>query len=202
MFGWVFPLIIPVVTVTITNTVVNSTYVDTTTHCFLTYEGGVIWSFIAPVVIILIINVIFLVIAIVKIIYSKLNNRNNELSVLLKDALITSLVLTPVLGIPWLVLILNVSIQHVVLEFVFIFCNSIIGLIFLFVVVLRNKEVNDLLCKRRNNKGSGQPATAKTGKPYSTGSVQLSDKFKRATGTNTLERADPKGVHAIVIEKK
>ena len=201
VFGWIFPLIIPVITVIVTNTINGYTYVDTTTQCFLTYEGGVIWSFIAPVVIILIINVVFLVIAIIKIIYSKLNNTNNKHQVVLKDALITALLLTPVLGIPWLFLIFNISIQHVVLEFIFIFLNSIIGLIFLFVVVLRNKEVRTT-CKRRSNKGSCQLATDKTGKSFPTGSVQVSDKFKKATGVNTLERADTKGVHASGIENE
>ena len=74
-------------------------------------------------------------------------------------------------------------------------------LIFLFVVVLRNKEVK-ATCKRRSNKGSCQLATDKTGKSFPTGSVQVSDKFKKPTGVNTLERADTKGVHASGIENE
>ena len=173
---------------------------DTTSHCFLTYEGGLIWSFIAPVMVILTINVVFLVIAIVKIINAKSKNPNNEHKDILKDTLIAAFVLTPVLGVPWLFLILNVSIRHVALEFIFTFLNSLIGVIFLFAVVLRNKEVNTLLCKRRINKGSGQPATDKTGKPISSGSMQVSNKFKKATGVNTLERSDTKGDSIIQIE--
>ena len=201
VFGWIFPLIIPLVTVIVTNTVKNTTYVDPTMHCFITYEGGIIWSFIAPVVIILILNVFFLVIAIAKIVYTKLNNPNNELKEVLKDTLITALVLTPVLGIPWLCLILNVSIQHVVLEFVFIFLNGLIGVIFLFVVVLRNKEVYTLLCKRKSIKDSGQPATDRTGKSLSTDNVQVSNKFKIA-GVNTLEKAKTEYLDVIVLENK
>ena len=202
VFGWISPLIIPLVTVIVANTVNNSTYVDPTTHCFLTYEGGLIWSFIAPVMVILIINVVFLVIAIAKIVYSKLNNPNNEHKVVLKDTLITALVLTPVLGIPWLCLILNISIQHVALEFIFIFLNSLIGVIFLFVVVLRNKEVHNVLCKRRSIKDSGRTATDKTGKSFSTGSVQASSKFKIATGVNTLEKAKIKDLDVIALENQ
>ena len=199
VFGWIFPLFIPIVTIIVANTVNNSTYVDTTSHCFLTYEGGLIWSFIAPVMVILTINVVFLVIAIAKIVNAKLKNDHRDI---LKDTLIAALVLTPVLGVPWLFLILNVSIRHVALEFIFTFLNSLIGVIFLFAVVLRNKEVNTLLCKRRINKGSGQPATDKTGKPISSGSMQVSNKFKKATGVNTLERSDTKGENFIVIENE
>ena len=202
VFGWISPLIIPLVTVIVANTVNNSTYVDPTSHCFLTYEGGLIWSFIAPVMVILIINVVFLVIAIAKIVYSKLNNPNNEHKVVLKDTLITALVLTPVLGIPWLCLILNISIQHVALEFIFIFLNSLIGVIFLFVVVLRNKEVHNVLCKRRSIKDSGRTATDRTGKSFSTGSVQVSSKFKIATGVNTLEKAKIKDLDVIALENQ
>ena len=171
-------------------------------HCFLTYEGGVIWSFIAPVLIILVINVVFLVIAIVKIVYSKLKNPNNGHKVVLKDTLITALILTPVLGIPWLFLILNISIQHVALEFTFIFINGIIGVIFLFVVVLRNKEVQTVLCRRRKVKDSGQPATDRTGKSFSTGSIQVSNRFRISTGVNTLEKVKIKDLDVIALENQ
>ena len=62
--------------------------------------------------------------------------------------------------------------------------------------------MNTLLCKRRINKGSGQPATDKTGKPISSGSMQVSNKFKKATGVNILERSDNKGENFIVIENE
>ena len=89
VFGWIFPLFIPIVTIIVANTVNNSTYVDTTSHCFLTYEGGLIWSFIAPVMVILTINVVFLVIAIAKIVNAKLKNDHRDI---LKDTLIAALV--------------------------------------------------------------------------------------------------------------
>ena len=182
VFGWVFPLIIPIITIAAT----SSYYVDETQHCFLSTEGGVIWSFIAPVLIILIINVIFLVIAISKIIYTKWSNQNNEHKDVVKDALITALVLTPVLGIPWLFLILNVAIQHVVLQFIFVFLNGLIGLVFFFVVVLRNKEVYALICRRKK-----VPTTGQTSGPMSsaTATSQVSNKFKKqGAEVGTLER--------------
>ena len=183
VFGWVFPLIIPIITIIIT----NAYYVDETKHCFLNTERGVIWSFIAPVLIILIINVIFLVIAIAKIIYTKWSNQNNEHKDVVKDALITALVLTPVLGIPWLFLILNISIQHISLEFIFIFLNGLIGLVFLLVVVLRNKEVHALLCRRRKAAGTDQTPSGPVSS--TTASSQISSKFKKqGAGVSTLER--------------
>ena len=189
VFGWVFPLIIPTITIVIT----NSYYVDDTQHCFLSTEGGVIWSFIAPVFIILLINLIFLVIAIAKIIYTKWSNQNNEHKDVVRDALITALILTPILGIPWLILILNVAIQHVVLQFIFIFLNGSIGLVFFFVVVLRNKEVHALLCRRNKDTSTGQTPSGPTSS--ATASSQVSSKFRRkGTEIGTLERAMVKEV--------
>ncbi|KAI6659586.1 Neurotrypsin [Oopsacas minuta] len=149
VFGWVFPIIIPIITISIT----HSYYVNESKHCFLNNDGGVIWALIAPILIILIINAVFLVIAIVKIIYTKKSSQNNEQTDIMKDALITALVLTPVLGIPWLFLLLNVSIQHIALQYIFIFLNGLIGLVFLLVIVLRNKEVRGILKRGKTSEG-------------------------------------------------
>ena len=137
LFGWIVPLLIPIITIA----VARDYYVDASKHCFLNVIGGVIWAFIAPICTMILINTIFLIISIIQIIQTRYVAIKDDTRRIVKDALITGLVLTPVLGLPWLILIFNVAIQHSVLEWVFIIVNGLMGLVFLLVVVLRNKEV-------------------------------------------------------------
>ena len=188
MFGWVFPLIIPLITVI----VAREYYVDSSKHCFLAYEQGVIWAFIIPVFVLLLINVVILIITISKIIYSKWGNINNQHKDIIKDAMVTAMVLTPVLGIPWLILILNVSIRSTVVEYFFIILNGLIGLVFLLVVVIRNKEVQAILKRRKRIDGSGETPSG-TVSTSAIGSSTIASKFKK-TGAemDTLERVQAK----------
>ena len=99
--------------------------------------------------------------------------------------MITGLVLTPVLGLPWLFLVFNVAIQHSALEWVFIIINGLMGLVFLFVVVLRNKEVLTFF----KNKGkftvsNTQKTNGNNTSNSGTGNFLTSNRFKK----NTLER--------------
>ena len=144
LFGWISPVLIPIITIA----VARDYYVDATRHCFLNIKGGVIWAFIAPIWTMILINTIFLIIAIIRIIQTRCASLNDDAQRIVKEALITGLVLTPVLGLPWLILIFNFAIQHFVLEWVFIIVNGLMGLVFLLVVVLRNKEVLAVFKKR------------------------------------------------------
>ena len=108
----------------------------------------------------------------------------------MRDALVTGLVLTPVLGIPWIVLILNVVIQNPILEYIFIILNGLMGLVFLLVVVIRNREVQTIFKRRKGIKGSGTNPSQMLSSSV-TGSSTMSNKFKK-TGTdrkNTLDNA-------------
>ena len=181
VFGWIFPVIIPIITIA----VARDYYVDVSRHCFLNVIGGVIWAFIVPIWSIILVNVIFLIIAMIRIIQAK-SNKDNEARDTIKSALVAGLVLTPVLGLPWLILIFNVAIQHSVLEWVFIIVNGLMGLVFLFVVVLRNAEVLAFL--KRKDKYAYSTNTLKTpagsNASNSTASSLTSNRFKK----NTLER--------------
>ncbi|KAI6661354.1 hypothetical protein LOD99_10021 [Oopsacas minuta] len=190
VFGWLFPLVIPTITISIT----HSYYVNESDHCFLN-KDGVIWAFIAPILIILSVNAVLLVIAIIKIVYAKCANKNNEHKNIVKDALITALVLTPVLGIPWLFLLLNITIRHIALQYIFVFLNGLMGLVFLLVVVLRNREVHGILKKRKTIGVPTHPSTGTRGTLSSsaTSSSQVSSKFRKTAGEkSTMERVKTK----------
>ena len=180
-FGWIFPLLIPIITIA----VARDYYVDASKHCFLNVIGGVIWAFIAPIWTMILINTIFLIIAIIRIIQTRYAAIKDDARKIVKDALITGLVLTPVLGLPWLILIFNVAIQHSVLEWVFIIVNGLMGLVFLLVVVLRNKEVLAVFKKKEKYT---VPNTQKTPGHNTSSSATMSSMTSNRFKKNTLER--------------
>ena len=149
-FGWLFPLVIPIITIAIK----REKYVDSTQHCFLNKEDGVIWAFIAPIIILLLINIVLLILAVIRIVTARFKSGEREKMVLLRNALIYSFILTPILGLPWVVLILNVFIVHTIVEWIFILVNGSMGVVFFLVVVLGNKEVREIFSKL---KGKNQP---------------------------------------------
>ena len=189
VFGWAFPLLIPLITIIIA-TVFSFEYVDRSQHCFLSHKQHIIWTFISPVIVIILINIVFHIIAISKIIYDKCGKNDNHHRDIVRDALVTGLVLTPVLGIPWIVLILNVVIQNPILEYIFIILNGLMGLVFLLVVVIRNREVQTIFKRRKGIKGSGTNPSQMLSSS-ATGSSTMSNKFKKtaADRKNTLDNA-------------
>jgi hypothetical protein len=117
---------------------------ETLTACWLSYEHGFIWTMIAPVIIIIIINFGFLIMSIV-IMYTHYKKRKAEKSKLLdiKYWLKCILSLTIVMGISWIANILFFTEELIFIAYImviFIVCQGII--IFIMYVPL-SKHVRD-----------------------------------------------------------
>ncbi|KAI6658168.1 Adhesion G-protein coupled receptor D1-like isoform X2 [Oopsacas minuta] len=146
VFGWTFPLVIPIITIAVT----RENYVDPSEHCFLNINYGVIWAFISPIIILLLINLILLTLAVVRIVTARAKAGEDQRLGLIKNVLIYSLILTPILGLPWVILIFNIFIRSTVVEWIFILLNGGMGLIFFIVVTLGNAEVRAIFKRKRN----------------------------------------------------
>ena len=168
IFGWTFPIIIPIITVLIK----YDNYVRTDQHCFLTYEDGVIWTFIAPIIAILFVNMIILIISAIRISTIKFDSENLKEKQMIKSALGSNLILTPLLGIPWIILSLNIFIVDPIVQWSFIIINGLIGIFFFFLITMRNPEVKILLKMKK----SGY---------FQLSSGVLSKKFRRSMSQNT-----------------
>ncbi|XP_063405020.1 uncharacterized protein LOC134688338 isoform X3 [Mytilus trossulus] len=110
--------------------------------CWLSLESGLIWAFIAPVIVVILANAVILVLVIKAILSS-----HCMLTITAKEqtkASIRSLcVLLPLLGITWLFGIFSVNEDLVVFQYLFAICNSLQGLfIFLFHCLL-SKQIRD-----------------------------------------------------------
>ena len=182
VFGWVFPLFIAIITVGIT----SDYYVDSSKHCFLNTYHGVIWAFIAPIIIILIINVVLLIIGVVRIVTARAKTEENENMKLFRNALISGLILSPILGLPWVILVFNLFIQDAVVEWIFILVNGLMGVVFFFVVVLRNAEVQAIFRKRSVD--TSTPSKSMAGISTINSNSNTINKFKKVgKNTNTME---------------
>ena len=171
-FGWTSPLIIPIITIAIK----HNNYVKPEEHCFITYEDGLIWSFIGPILIILAINMLILVFASIRIATARFGTDKMDEKQALKKGIISSLILTPLLGIPWLILLVNVFIAYPIVQWVFIIINGLMGVFFFLAITLRNAEVKKLCTK--SSKIVQQPSTSLT---VGKASGRLSNRFKKST---------------------
>ena len=170
VFGWSFPLIIPIITIAIK----HKNYVNPEQHCFITYEDGLIWSFIGPILAILLINLVILAFATIRIATTKFCEEKIDEKQALRKGIISLLILTPLLGVPWLLLLLNVFISDPIIQWLFIIINGLMGVFFFLAITLCNAEVKKLFAKL--SKGSSNQSSSITD---GQSSGMLSRKFRR-----------------------
>ena len=150
-------------------------YVNPEQHCFITYEDGLIWSFIGPILAILLINLVVLAFATIRIATTKFGAEKIDEKQALRKGILSLLILTPLLGVPWLLLLLNVFISDPIVQWSFIIINGLMGVFFLLAITLRNTEVKKL-CAKSSKESSHQTTSFTDGKS----SGMLSKKFKRS----------------------
>ena len=147
IIGWLLPIIIPIVTLGVG----FNNYIDENPqHCFLHFS--LIYAFIGPVFVIIFLNFIILCITLCRIFYALKKTNNFKSSEISKKTIITGFTLTPILGLPWSVTILGIFIHHPVIGWIHAFLSGSLGIVFFFVVVLQNDEVQALLWKSRARK--------------------------------------------------
>ncbi|KAI6660670.1 Adhesion G-protein coupled receptor D1-like [Oopsacas minuta] len=145
----------PIVVVAITAGTANAYYIRIgEDHCWLSQERGLIWSFIGPILIILLVNMILLVMSTVKIFMSMSSFDKDRLRGL-RVSLLSAAIMLPVLNTPWLLLLLftfGVSAYSIIIEWMFVFLNASNGILFFFLLVLRNNEIRKSLRSGRFTK--------------------------------------------------
>ena len=175
VFGWSSPLIIPIITIAIK----HKNYVNPEQHCFITHEDGLIWSFIGPILVILLINLIILAFATIRIATTKFGTEKIDEKQALRKGILSLLILTPLLGIPWLLLLLNIFISDPIVQWSFILINGLMGVFFFLAITLRNTEVKKLFAKSTKEQSTSFSDSKTSG--------MLSRKFKRSISKDSGE---------------
>ncbi|XP_055955105.1 adhesion G protein-coupled receptor L3 [Patella vulgata] len=138
LFAWGVPLIIVVTSAGVT----RFHGYGNKNFCWLSIEGGLIWAFIAPALVVILVNVMI----VVKIIHAMLTTRvmiSKDTRDKAKAAVRSICVLLPVMGVSWGFGILAVNEEWILFDYIFTILNTLQGLfIFIFHCVL-NKKVRE-----------------------------------------------------------
>ena len=181
-FGWLSPLPFVIITVSIKQDAYSS---HNAGYCWLSNEDGVIWAFLGPVFLVLILNTIILVTSAIRIGTAR---KNLEKMKQMRVALISAFILTPVLGLPWLVSfakIITVGIENELalaildrfIDWLFICLNAPAGVVFFIIILKRFLE---------NRKSSHKSKSGTSNVPTSTSAVDIS-KFKKPMKSTVSE---------------
>ncbi|XP_038064904.1 adhesion G protein-coupled receptor E3-like [Patiria miniata] len=143
--GWVTPL--PIVGLSLG--VLFNTYVSES-YCWLSNENGLIWAFVAPVIIVILLNSCVLL-NVIRVFLSLEAMADKPKLKRIKAGARAVLLLTPLLGITWLIgLFVNVDGADVVVSYIFVILNSSQG-VFIFVLhCALNEEVGKAFKLKRD----------------------------------------------------
>ncbi|EDV19665.1 uncharacterized protein TRIADDRAFT_61852 [Trichoplax adhaerens] len=190
--GWGLPIITVAVTLTAKfDGYVNNNGVSSLNKCWLNTQDGFKWAIMGPVISIIVVNAVVMI-CVVKITVSssiadayKSDNRKGRLQGI-KSMIKASAILTPILGLTWLLALIPITRQTIVFAYLSVILNSCQGItIFVFHCIL-NSEVRlkyTLLISRRSAIHSSNKA-----------SLFIDDKSNLKTGNSDQKDGDLKVV--------
>ncbi|XP_033100077.1 CD97 antigen-like [Anneissia japonica] len=156
--GWIGPAIVVVTTAGIT----RENYASD--KCWLDSESGAIWAFIAPVCLTLLIVLVQLVnTGLVAFEKSKvMNHEETQNFQRIRTLFVGMLLLTPAVGLTWIFGVIIVFSDSEVMEYIFVFVNSLQGFFIWLSQCVFSQEVRLTLMKRFKNRIEQDTSTTNT----------------------------------------
>ncbi|KXJ29080.1 uncharacterized protein LOC110252281 [Exaiptasia diaphana] len=177
LFGWGFPLLTVAISLGATQ-IEGYGYHGLQTACWLSVDNGLIWAFIGPAVVIMLINMVVFVLVIRQMMgtrHAQSKSRDEKLRMGVK----ATAVILPLLGITWVFGLLAFNTATLAFKYIFAILNSLQGLmIFIFHCVL-NQQVKDAV-KRRFNQYSSSDSSGPKSSPG-----RKRKKLENQSGTNS-----------------
>ncbi|XP_044174181.1 adhesion G-protein coupled receptor G4-like [Acropora millepora] len=150
IFGWGFPAIIVAISLAVTQTVGYGT-----AHaCWLDISSGLIWVFIAPVISIILVNIVVFILAIRKMMGTKHAQSKTQIGKV-KAGIKASAVILPLLGITWLIGLFAFNSTTIAFKYIFAITNSLQGFMIFIFHCLLNKQIKDAVKRMRGRSSSG-----------------------------------------------
>ncbi|XP_071086262.1 adhesion G-protein coupled receptor D1-like [Haliotis cracherodii] len=149
VIGWGVPIIIVILSVGIQFPHYGDGPGDSPSlpiSCWLSAEHGLIWAFMAPMLLIVIFNLIILGLVIKVFLTLKANSQKSE-AARIRASLRAMSMLLPLLGVTWLLSILVP--YSTIFHYLFVIGNSLQGLLIFFLHCLCNEEVRKFLAAKR-----------------------------------------------------
>ncbi|XP_065911114.1 adhesion G protein-coupled receptor L3-like [Dysidea avara] len=138
LLGWGLPL--PIITI---SSAVSHEQYGTDDWCWISEEKGAIWAFIAPMLVIILINTLCLILSLYRI-FSSASNPINATKTssynVTKKLVKATLVLLPLLGLTWVFGLLAVNEDTIVFAWIFTILNSLQGVLIMLFYVIRNQK--------------------------------------------------------------
>ena len=173
--GWGLP--VPIVAITVGIRWYN--YGVEGEYCWLSTENGTVWSFIGPALTVVFINMILLVVAVVRILMGmRAQMRNMTRLKQARTAAFGSFVLVPILGIPWIVAVLNFFVSVSFFQWIFVILNTPQGLLFFLLYVLNNRDLLKKVFCRKRMSVSNNDSVRERGSDFSPKHSRI-EKFKK-----------------------
>ncbi|XP_074606809.1 uncharacterized protein LOC141859820 isoform X2 [Acropora palmata] len=140
VFAWGFPIIPVVISLGISSKDggVLQNYTNPN-FCWLSFSNKLSWSFIAPVLIVTLVNVIILVAVLREM--RNLKDLNPTRLKSFKKGLKACIILAPLLGLTWVFGLLTATDAGLVFQYIFTILNSTQGLLIFLLHVVRNSDV-------------------------------------------------------------
>lgn len=176
MFGWGFPAIV----VTISLAVTKAHGYGSKDICWLDVNSGLIWAFIAPALLVIVINTGIFVLVIYQMMRTKYMQDKTHIG-RVKAGVKASAVILPLLGITWLFGLLSFNSNTITFKYIFAIFNSLQGLvIFIFHCVL-NKQIKDAIKRKRDKTSTGMMSSIRRSKLFS--SLKWQQQAEESTST-------------------
>ncbi|KAK0069950.1 signaling mucin MSB2 [Biomphalaria pfeifferi] len=141
----------------------------TSNFCWLSVNKGFIWSFLGPVILILLVNAAVLI-AIIKTVQSTHSMLDKTHAERTMSAARTIVVLTPMFGLTWVFGFVSLVLDLVVIQYLFVLLNTLQGLFIFLFYCLRQRQVIQAIQLIRRQK---QAQTLDTKNKRSTTSTTL-----------------------------
>ncbi|KAL4233865.1 hypothetical protein ACF0H5_008540 [Mactra antiquata] len=115
--------------------------------CWLSVNSGVVWSFIGPVIAVIASNIIIVIIVVCTMFgTASMSRKTNKEKT--KIAVRNIIILTPTLGLSWIIGIFAVNEHTIVFQYLFAILNSLQGLLIFIVHLVLNNKIRDAIRHR------------------------------------------------------
>ncbi|XP_052089256.1 adhesion G protein-coupled receptor B1-like [Mytilus californianus] len=172
-------------------------YGDTSDVCWLSVDNGLIWAFIGPALVIVLVNLVILVLVIrtlFRTMRSKPGRSQQSKSRLekTKSGVRSICVLAPLFGVTWVFGVLSISRDLVVFQYLFAIFNSLQGFFIFVFHCLIDKKVKEAIKHHSNKRRAARLDSFSITESKSRKTSQTSD-------TNLTPKASPKISHSSVF---
>ncbi|EDO45462.1 predicted protein, partial [Nematostella vectensis] len=115
--------------------------------CWVSFSNGLVWTFVAPVLLISLVNFIILIRVVREM--TRLQNSKSSDTSNTRQSVKACVVLFPLLGLTWVFGVLAVTDAGLVFQYLFTILNSLQGLLIFVLHVLRSSEIRHAFERRR-----------------------------------------------------